>query len=101
MFALVSSCGRQYRAEKNCTVLLDRVEGNVGDVVLIGKILLVCDENGISIPKTEIGLKGKILEHSKGDKVIVFKKRRRKHYRRKNGYRHSHTKVLIEEIPSV
>ena len=98
MLAFVAACGRQYRAELNCTLILDRLDANVGDVITLGKVVLLDKGEGVSLPSPTSQVKVKILEHTKGDKVVVFKKRRRKHYDKKTGFRASLTKVLVTEI---
>jgi len=101
MYAIIKISGRQYKVEKGQEVFLNRLEGNEGDKVTFEEVLLK-DNDG----KVEVGtptLKGskvdaKIVEHLKGDKVLVFKKKRRKGYKKKNGHRQYLTKVVIENI---
>ncbi len=101
MYAIIKISGRQYKVEKGQEVFLNRLEGNEGDKVTFEEVLLK-DNDG----KVEIGtptVKGskvdaKIVEHLKGDKVLVFKKKRRKGYKKKNGHRQYLTKVVIENI---
>ena len=101
MYAIIKISGRQYKVEKGQEVFLNRLEGNEGDKVTFEEVLLK-DNDG----KVEIGtptVKGskvdaKIVEHLKGDKVLVFKKKRRKGYKKKNGRRQYLTKVVIENI---
>ena len=101
MYAIVDITGHQYKVEKNQTLLVNRVAGNEGDSVEFNEIYLT-DKNG----KVTIGapvVKGakvsaKIIEHLKGDKVIIFKKKRRKGYTLKRGHRQSLSKIIITEI---
>jgi large subunit ribosomal protein L21 len=101
MYAIIKISGRQYKVSEGQEVFLNRLQGNEGDKVTFEEVLLK-DKDG----KVEIGsptLKGskvsaKIVEHLKGDKVLVFKKKRRKGYKKKNGHRQYLTKVLIEGI---
>jgi len=98
MFAILSSCGKQYRVELGCTIVLDRLEGEVGSVIEMNDILVTGDRDAFNLAKKTSNILVEILEHFKGEKCIIFKKRRRKNYERKNGFRHSHTKVLIKAI---
>ncbi|MBB4599520.1 large subunit ribosomal protein L21 [Hymenobacter latericoloratus] len=74
--------------------------GNVGDTVELGKALLTDNEGTITIgaPELDVTVTGTILAHVKGDKVLVFKKKRRKGYKKLNGHRQQFTKVLINSI---
>ncbi len=101
MYAIVDIAGKQYKAEKDKFIYAPLIEAKEGSKVDFEKVLLV-DNNG----KVKVGaptVKGakvsaKILEHVKDDKVIVFKKKRRKGYKVKNGHRQQFSKVLIEDI---
>lgn len=101
MYAIVDISGKQYKVEKDKFVyapLLDQEEGSAVD---FDKVLLVDDEGKVKVGTPTLkGAKvsGKVLEHVKGDKVIVFKKKRRKGYKVKNGHRQQFSKVLIEDI---
>ncbi len=101
MYAIVDIAGKQFKVEKEKFYYAPSLEGKDGDKVEFDKVLLL-DDNG----KVKVGaplIKGskvtaKILEHVKDDKVIVFKKKRRKGYKVKNGHRQKLTKILIEDI---
>src|SRR5437016_3611779 len=100
MYSIVEISGQQFKVENGNEIFVHRLEGNPGDKVEFKSILLT-DDNG----KVEIGapfLKGAvsatIVDHLKGDKVIVFKKNRRKGYRVKNGHRQALTKIKIDNI---
>jgi large subunit ribosomal protein L21 len=101
MYAIVEIAGQQFKVEKNKKVFVHRLAAEEGSSVDFGKVLLLENEGNISVgtPLVE-GAKvtAKILEHTKGDKVIIFKKKRRKSYQKMNGHRQSFTQVLIEEI---
>ena len=77
-----------------------RLAGNVGDSVELGNALLTDDNGTISIgtPTLNVPVRGTILAHVQGDKVLVFKKKRRKGYKKLNGHRQQFTKVLINSI---
>jgi large subunit ribosomal protein L21 len=101
MYAIVEIAGQQFKVEKNKKVFVHRLAAAEGDSVEFDKVLLIENESSISVGTPVIeGAKvsGKILEHTKGDKVLVFKKKRRKGYQKMNGHRQSFTQVLIEEI---
>jgi large subunit ribosomal protein L21 len=101
MYAIVDIAGKQFKVAKDQYIYAPKMEGEAGSSVSFDKVLLV--ENGGSI---EVGaptvkgvtVSGKILEHVKGNKVIVFKKKRRKGYAVKNGHRQQYTKLQIESI---
>ena len=101
MFAIVDIAGQQFKVEKNQELFVHRLEGKEGEKVQFDEVLLI-ENNG----KTTIGtpvisgaqVKAKITEHMKADKVLVFKKKRRKGYKKLNGHRQQFTKVQIENI---
>lgn len=101
MYAIVDISGKQFKVTQDQFVYAPLMEGEEGASVEFDKVLLL-DNDG----KVEVGVplvkgakvSGKILGHVKGDKVIVFKKKRRKGYKVKNGHRQDFTKVLIEGI---
>lgn len=103
MYAIVEIAGQQFKIEKGRTVYTHRLQGDA-DAALASdqvKVLLVDNDGSISVgaPTVEgATVSAKIVEHLKGEKVIVFKKKRRKGYRKKNGHRQYLTKVLIEDI---
>ncbi len=101
MYAIVDIAGSQFKVEKDQFVYAPKLQGEEGAEVTFDNVLLVDNDGKVDIGTPNIkGAKvtGKILGHGKGDKVIVFKKKRRKGYRVKNGHRQEYTKVLIEGI---
>ena len=101
MYAIVEIAGTQVKVEKDKYYYTPLLEGKDGDKVEFDNVLLVDNDGKVTVGAPSIkGSKvtGKILGHLKGDKVIVFKKKRRKGYRVKNGHRQQFTKVLIEDI---
>ena len=101
MYAIVDIAGKQFKVEKDRFVYAPLMDKEEGSSVDFDKVLLVDDDGNVKVGTPTIkGAKvsGKILEHVKGDKVIVFKKKRRKGYKKKNGHRQRFSKVLIEEI---
>jgi large subunit ribosomal protein L21 len=101
MYAIVDIAGKQFKVTQDQFVYAPKMQGEEGASVEFDNVLLV-DNDG----KVEVGtpvlkgakVSGKILEHVKDDKVIVFKKKRRKGYKVRNGHRQDFTKVLIEKI---
>ena len=101
MYAIVNIVGQQFKVTKDQTVFVHRVEGNEGDTLEFNNVLLTEDGGKISVGSPVVkGAKvtASILEHVKGDKVIVFKKKKRKGYKVKNGHRQYFTKILITDI---
>ncbi|GGG11132.1 MULTISPECIES: 50S ribosomal protein L21 [Pontibacter] len=101
MYAIVEIAGQQTKVESGKFIYANKLSGNDGDAVEFANVLLTDDNGTITLGAPFVsGVKvvGKILGNVKGDKVIVFKKKRRKGYRKKNGHRQHYTKVLIESI---
>jgi large subunit ribosomal protein L21 len=101
MYAIVDIAGKQFKVAKDQYVYTPKLEGEAGSAVSFDKVLLVDNEGSIQVGAPTVSgakVSGKILEHVKGDKVIVFKKKRRKGYVVKNGHRQQFTKVQIESI---
>ncbi|REE27880.1 50S ribosomal protein L21 [Winogradskyella pacifica] len=101
MYAIVEIAGHQFKVEKDQRVFVNRLATEEGKKVDFDNVLLIADGNNITLgaPAIDGALVGaKVLRHLKGDKVIVFKKKRRKGYRVKNGHRQSLTEIVIEGI---
>ncbi|MDQ3072865.1 MAG: 50S ribosomal protein L21 [Bacteroidota bacterium] len=100
MYAIVDIAGQQFKVQNEQTLFVHRLEGEVGSSLEFDKVLLYSGDNGeVKLDKLKnITVKAKILDHVKGDKVIVFKKKRRKGYRVKNGHRQQFTKIQVEGI---
>lgn len=101
MYAIVEIAGQQFKVEKGRFVFTHRLEGEVDAALVFDKVLLVDNEGTISVGAPTVSgatVTGTILEHLKGEKVIIFKKKRRKGYRVKNGHRQYLTKVMINDI---
>ena len=101
MYAIVDIAGQQFKVEKDQKVFVHRQEGEAGAELSFEKVLLVDKDGKVTIGKPEIKnakVTAKILEHVKGDKVIIFKKNRRKGYKLKKGHRQQFTQIQIEEI---
>jgi len=100
MYAIVEIAGQQFKVKKDQKVFVHRLQEEVGSNVSFDKVLLVDDGNvTLGAPVIEgAAVNAKILNHLKGDKVIVFKKKRRKGYKVKNGHRQYLTEIVIESI---
>lgn len=99
MFAIVEIAGKQYKVEQGQEIYVHRLDGDAGDSKEVGRVLLSGDDKKVTVGTPELGsVKATILEHVKDDKVIVFKKKRRKGYKVKNGHRQSLTKIKIDSI---
>ena len=100
MFAVIRAGGKQYRVAAEDVIRIDRVKNNPGEVVSFGEVLVVGgDTPQIGVPTVSgATVAGEVLAHERGDKVIAFKKRRRKNSRRKRGYRHEFSLIRITEI---
>lgn len=101
MYAIINIGGHQYRVEEGKYIYTNRLEGNEGDNITFDNVMLLDNEGSINVGTPNIkgsSVTGKILNHLKDDKVIVFKKKRRKGYKVKNGHRQYLSKVLIEKI---
>ena len=97
MFAIVRTGGKQYRVAPGDKIVVERLDGNAGDTITLGDILLAGEGSDL---KSVDGLKvsAEIIAQAKGEKVTVFKKRRRHNYRRKKGHRQLHTILQITQI---
>ena len=101
MYAIVDIAGKQFKVEKDKFVYAPLMEGEAGSNVDFKDVLLIDNDGKVKVgaPKVKgASVSGKILEHVKGDKVIVFKKKRRKGYKVRNGHRQQFSKILIEDI---
>ena len=100
MFAVIKAGGKQYRVAPEDIIRIDRVSGEPGQIVEFGEVLVLGgDTPQIGAPMIAgATVAGEVLQHTRGDKVIAFKKRRRKNSRRKRGYRHEFSVVRITEI---
>ena len=102
MYAIVKIGGHQYKVSENDVIIIDRNESNIDDKVTIDHVLLAKKANGsvaIGTP-TVAGAKveATVLEHLKGDKIIVFKKKKRKGYQKSNGHRQHLTRLRIDNL---
>ena len=97
MFAVVRTGGKQYRVAQGDKIVVEKLDGNAGDRITLGDILLA--GNGSDLQSTDgLTVAAEIIAQAKGEKVTVFKKRRRHNYRRKKGHRQQHTILRIVAI---
>ena len=99
MYAIVDNGNKQYKAEVNSVIKLEKLDANVGDKVEL-KVVMVVDENGIKVAGEADAYKAvaEVVEQGKDKKIIVFKYKEKKNERKKQGHRQPYTKVKVLEI---
>ena len=101
MYAIIESCGKQYKVTEGDVVFFEKLDAEEGKKVTFDNVILVSDEGKVQIGNPYVkGVKveGKVISHGKGKKIIVFKMKPKKNYRRKQGHRQPYTKVEITSI---
>ena len=101
MYAIVEIAGQQFKVEKDKKLFVHHLELNEGDSVEFEKVLLVDNDGKVAVGTPTVkGAKvtAKVLQHVKGEKVLVFKKKRRKTYQKMNGHRQQFTQIQVETI---
>ena len=101
MYAIVEIAGQQFKVQKKQYLYIPQLNLSTGTSVTFSQVLFLSNNREITIGSpiiSEAKVVGRVLEHVRGDKVIVFKKKRRKGYTKKQGHRQDYTKVLIEDI---
>jgi len=101
MYAIVEIAGQQFKTEAGQKLYVHRLEGNEGDAISFDKVLLTDADGTVTVGTPTVAgvaVKATILHHLKGDKVLIFKKKRRKGYKKLNGHRQSLTQIAIESI---
>ena len=101
MYAVIEACGKQYKVTKGDVVFFEKLDVEEGKKVTFDKVVLVSDEGKIEVGAPYVkGMKveGKVVAHGKGKKIVVFKYKAKKNYRRKQGHRQPYTKVEITAI---
>jgi len=101
MFAVVKTGGKQYRVAVDDVIKIEKLAGEAGGTVEFTEVLMVGDDSGVTVGTPLVSgqpVVGEIVEQTRGDKIIVFKKKRRQHYRRKAGHRQDLTVVRIVGI---
>jgi large subunit ribosomal protein L21 len=101
MYAVVSTGGKQYRVQKGETLRIEKIPGEVGSKVTLDKVLMVADGENIRVGQPlleKAAVQASIVEQDKAKKILVFKYKRRKRYRRKQGHRQPFTAIRIDGI---
>lgn len=101
MYAIFESGGRQYRAEPGAVIKLEKLPGEVGGEVSLDRVMLIADEDQVQVGQpvlAEVSIRGRIVEQGRHRKIVIFKHKRRKDYRKKQGHRQYYTAVLIQGI---
>jgi large subunit ribosomal protein L21 len=101
MYAVVNSGGKQYKVQQGQVLRVEKIPGDVGSPVTFERVLMFADGENVSIGQPaleEVAVEGHIVEQGKAKKIIVFKYKKRKRYRRKKGHRQEFTAVLIDDI---
>jgi len=101
MYAIIRTGGKQYQVAAGDTLRVEKLPGNVGDMVELDDVLLIADGDNVTVGQPVVDgarVTAKIVEQGQAKKVIVFKKKKRKGYQVKNGHRQYFTALSIEEI---
>ncbi|SHJ82339.1 50S ribosomal protein L21 [Paramaledivibacter caminithermalis] len=101
MYAIIETGGKQYRVQEGDTLFIEKIEAAAGETIEFDKVLAVSNGTSLSVgtPFVENAkVEASVIEHGKGRKVIVFKYKSKKDYRKKQGHRQPYTKVKIEKI---
>lgn len=101
MYAIIETGGKQYRVQEGDTLFVEKLEANQGDVVTIDSVLAVSKDGKLTVGAPVVKgakVEAKVVEQGKGKKIIVFKYKPKKDYRRKQGHRQPYTKLVIEKI---
>ncbi|MGZ0052726.1 50S ribosomal protein L21 [Brevibacillus gelatini] len=101
MYAIIETGGKQYKVEEGSVLFIEKLAGNEGEVVTFDKVLFVSKDGKITAGTPTVAgatVTGKVEKHGKGAKIIVYKYKAKKNYRRKQGHRQPFTKVVIEKI---
>jgi large subunit ribosomal protein L21 len=101
MYAVIETGGKQHRVAPGDVVQVETLAGDVGAEVVLGRVLAVMNDSNELVTGTSLGqasVKGTIVRHGRGDKVIVFKFKRKKQYKRTIGHRQNFTEVSVSEI---
>ena len=101
MFAVLNTGGKQYKVSQGDLIEVEKLESDVGDKVTLSQVLMVGEGENVEVGSPYVAnckVTSEVVEQGKGTKIIVFKKKRRKNYRRKNGHRQLFTQLKITEI---
>ena len=101
MYAVISTGGKQYRVSEGQTVRVEKIPGDIGTSVSLDRVLMLSDGETVRVGQPtlpSVSVHGQIVEQGKAKKIIVFKYKRRKGYRKKRGHRQQYTALRIEKI---
>jgi large subunit ribosomal protein L21 len=101
MYAVVKAGGKEYKISKGEIIRVEKIEGKVGDQVTLNDVLMVCREGDVQVGNPHLiqaVVTGEIVEQTKGKKILVFKMKRRKNYRRLRGHRQHYTYLKVNDI---
>ena len=101
MYAIVNTGGKQYKIRQGDVLRVEKIPGEVGSPVSFDKVLMFSDGENVNIGRPvldNVAVKGHIVDQGKGKKIIVFKYKKRKRYRRKLGHRQQYTEIKIDSI---
>ena len=101
MYAVVNTGGKQYKVQEGDTLRFEKMEGDVGSEIMFDQVLMASDGDKVEVGRpllANVEVKGHIIEQGKAKKIIVFKYKRRKRYRRKQGHRQQYTAIQIDSI---
>ncbi|HEY0906157.1 MAG TPA: 50S ribosomal protein L21 [Methylophilus sp.] len=101
MYAVIKTGGKQYKVAAGDKLKVEKLTGDVGSTVVIDKVLLIADGETTTIGAPLVAgakVNATVVSHGRGDKVMIFKMRRRKHYRKTQGHRQSYTEIQIDTI---
>ncbi len=103
MYAIVNIAGQQFKVEKDNKIFVHRLDAVEGTKVQFDEVLLIDNNGSVTVGQPSVAgasIKAQVLSHVKGDKVLIFKKKRRKGYQKMNGHRQSFTQIMVEDIIS-
>jgi large subunit ribosomal protein L21 len=101
MYAVIKTGGKQYRVTPGEKLKVEKLAGDVGSDVVIDQVLMVADGDNVTVGAPVVAgasVKATVVSHGRHDKVMIFKMRRRKHYRKTQGHRQDYTEIQIQQI---
>ena len=101
MYAIVTIAGQQFKINENTPVFVHRLDAKEGDTITFDQVMMIGGNGSVTVGTPTVSgasITAKVIAHVKGDKVLVFKKKRRKGYQKMNGHRQSFTKIHIDKI---
>jgi len=101
MYAVVKTGGKQYRVSAGTKIKVEQLNGDVGSEVTLDQVLMIAEDGNVKLGRPTLSgaaVKAKVIAHGRGDKVNIFKMRRRKHYRKSQGHRQNFTELEITGI---